>query len=58
MLGIALGGNLRIGMEDDSVGDGSGSWSNEKAVELAVSIASLAGRPLATVEEARQRLLG
>lgn len=57
MMGIALGGNIRIGMEDDPVGDGSGTWSNEKAVQLAASMAELAGRPLATVEEARQRLL-
>ena len=57
MLGIALGGNIRIGMEDDPAGDGSGSWSNEKAVELAVSMAGLAGRSLATIDEARRRLL-
>ena len=57
MLGIALGGNIRIGMEDDPVGDASGSWSNEKAAELAVSMAALAGRHLATVEDTRKRLL-
>ena len=58
MLGIALGGNIRVCMEDDPVGDGSERWSNEKAVELAVSMAALAGRPLASTEEARTRLLG
>jgi 3-keto-5-aminohexanoate cleavage enzyme len=57
MLGVALGGNVRIGMEDDPVGDGSGAWSNVKAVELAVSMAKLAGRPLASLEETRSRLL-
>lgn len=57
MLGIALGGNIRIGMEDDPVGDGSGSWSNVKAVELALEMAALASRPIASVQEARQRLL-
>ncbi len=57
MMGIALGGNIRIGMEDDPVGDGSADWSNERSVELAVSMAALAGRPVATIDEARRRLL-
>jgi 3-keto-5-aminohexanoate cleavage enzyme len=57
MLGVALGGNVRIGMEDDPVGDESGNWSNVKAVELAVAMAELAGRPLASLEETRARLL-
>jgi 3-keto-5-aminohexanoate cleavage enzyme len=58
MLGVALGGNIRIGMEDDPSGDGSGKWSNKKAVELAIQIADLAGRRVATIDEARERLLG
>ena len=55
-LGVALGGNIRIGMEDDPVGDGSGQWSNLSAVRKAKAIAELAGRPLASFAETRARL--
>ena len=54
-LGVALGGNIRIGMEDDPVGDGSGQWSNLSAVRKAKAIAELAGRPLASIAETRTR---
>jgi len=55
LMGVALGGNVRVGMEDDPVGDGGGSWSNSKAVSLAIESARLAGRGLASCESVRQR---
>lgn len=56
LLGVALGGNIRIGMEDDPRGDGSGRWSNVLAVKNARAIADLAERPLATITETRARI--
>lgn len=56
MLGISLGGNVRVGMEDDPVGDGSQSWSNVKSVELAIRVCEIAQRELATHLEARTRM--
>ncbi len=50
-----MDGNVRVGMEDDPVGDGSGTWSNVDAVRLAVQAAELAGRAVATPTEARER---
>jgi uncharacterized protein (DUF849 family) len=55
MIGVALGGNVRVGMEDDPVGDGSGNWTNAKAVKLAKEAAKFCGRPLASFEEVRTR---
>lgn len=55
MIAIALGGNVRVGMEDDPVGDGSGEWSNQRAVIFAAEAAKLAGRRLASCSEARIR---
>jgi len=55
MLGVALGGNVRVGLEDDPVGDGSGLWSNSKAVSLAIEAAKLANRSLASCHEVRER---
>jgi uncharacterized protein (DUF849 family) len=55
MIAVALGGNVRVGMEDDPVGDCSGAWSNQKAVMLAAEAAKLAGRRLASCSEARIR---
>lgn len=57
MLGISLGGNVRIGMEDDPAGDGSESWSNTKATELAIQVCEVAMREIATPAEARLRML-
>jgi uncharacterized protein (DUF849 family) len=51
-----MDGNVRTGLEDNPRGDGSESWSNVRAVELAVDAARLAGRPVATATEARMRL--
>jgi len=50
-----MDGNVRVGMEDDPRGDGSGTWSNVDAVKLAVQAAELAGRQIATPTEARTR---
>lgn len=57
MLGISLGANVRVGMEDDPAGDGSLSWSNLKAVELAIQACEDAKREIATPMEARHRML-
>jgi uncharacterized protein (DUF849 family) len=50
-----MDGNVRVGMEDDPVGDGSGDWSNVDAVRMAVAAADLAGRTIASPAEARAR---
>jgi uncharacterized protein (DUF849 family) len=50
-----MDGNVRTGLEDDPRGDGSPTWSNVHAVRLAVEAAKLAGRPIATAAEARER---
>lgn len=56
MLGISLGGNVRVGMEDDPLGDSSQSWSNVKSVELAIRVCEIAQREFATHLEARTRM--
>ena len=56
MLGISLGGNVRVGMEDDPVGDGTDSWSNASAVELAIRVCDVAERNLASFAEVRSRM--
>jgi len=53
LLAAALGGNVRVGLEDDPLGDGSGAWSNADAVQLAVDAAGIAGRTVAGFDEAR-----
>lgn len=55
MLGVALGGNVRVGMEDDPVGNEYGEWSNTRAVQVALDAAKVAGRKLASIEETRIR---
>ena len=50
-----MDGNVRTGLEDDPRGDGRKDWSNVHAVRLAVEAARLAGRPIATPREARER---
>jgi 3-keto-5-aminohexanoate cleavage enzyme len=56
VLAAALGGNVRVGLEDDPIGNGSGTWSNMDAVRLAVDAARLAGRRVASFAEARMLL--
>ncbi len=51
-----MGGNVRTGLEDNPRGDGGQSWSNRDAVNLAVAAAELAGRPVATSAQTRERL--
>ena len=50
-----MDGNVRTGLEDNPRGDGSATWSNVSAVQLAVEAATLAGRTIATAAEARSR---
>jgi len=54
-LGISLGGNVRVGMEDDPAGSEGKSWSNLKAVKFAVNLATLVGRTLETPDLVRER---
>lgn len=55
LMAIAMGGNVRVGMEDDPRGARK-NWSNEDAVQRAVEFARLSGRRLATSDEVRTRL--
>jgi uncharacterized protein (DUF849 family) len=55
ILGTVLGGNVRVGMEDDPRGERTG-WSNLDAVKRAVSVAEFVGRDIAAPLEARKRL--
>jgi uncharacterized protein (DUF849 family) len=50
-----MDGNVRTGLEDNPRGDGGSAWSNVNAVQLAVEAATLAGRTIATAQEARAR---
>ena len=50
-----MNGNVRTGLEDNPRGDGNAQWSNVHAVRLAVEAARLAGRSIATPDEARAR---
>ena len=50
-----MDGNVRTGLEDNPLGDGTGDWSNRRAVESAVEAARVAGRAIATPAEARTR---
>ena len=54
-LGVAMGGHVRVGMEDDPRGEQDG-WTNMDAVRRAVVIADAIGRPVATALEARKAL--
>jgi 3-keto-5-aminohexanoate cleavage enzyme len=54
-LGAVLGGNVRVGMEDDPRGEFDG-WTNENAVQRAVSAAGAVGRAVASPMEARFRM--
>lgn len=53
-LGIAMGGNVRVGMEDNPRGYKE-NWTNVDAVTMAVGIATEHGRSVATAAEARIR---
>jgi 3-keto-5-aminohexanoate cleavage enzyme len=50
-----MDGNIRTGLEDNPLGDGSDGWSNASAVRAAVAAAELAGRTVATPAQARVR---
>ena len=54
-LGAVLGGNVRVGMEDDPRGESDG-WTNEDSVKRAVSAANAVERQIASPEETRIRL--
>lgn len=54
-LGAVLGGNVRVGMEDDPRGESEG-WTNEDSVKRAVFAAHSLDRSIATPAEARVRL--
>lgn len=54
-LGALMGGNVRVGMEDDPRGEWEG-WTNVDAVRRAVRAAEEFGRTVATPEETRKRL--
>jgi len=52
---IALGGHVRVGWEDNPyMPDGSLSKTNAEQVEVAVQMAKVAGREVATAAEARE----
>ena len=56
-LGMLLGGNVRVGMEDNVyLRKGVLAESNAQMVELAVNLASLLQREIATPDEARKML--
>lgn len=56
-LGIQLGGNIRVGFEDNLyLGEGVLASSNAELVEMAVNLAHKHGREAATPEEARGML--
>ena len=54
-LGVAMGGNVRVGMEDNPRGNHE-DWTNVDSVKMAVEIAEKSGRNIASAKEARQRL--
>lgn len=54
-LGAVLGGNVRVGMEDDPRGESIG-WTNEQSVERAAFAANALGRHIASPAETRSRL--
>lgn len=55
--GLALGGNVRVGLEDNFyLEEGRMAKSNAELVEKAVRMARDTGRPVATISEARELL--
>lgn len=54
VLGAVMGGNVRVGMEDDPRGDFEG-WSNVDAVLRAVEAAKSVGREVASISDTRIR---
>lgn len=54
-LGVAMGGHVRVGMEDDPRGEHEG-WTNMDSVRRAVVIADAVGRPVASPSQAREFL--
>lgn len=54
-LGAAMGGHVRVGMEDDPRGDHE-NWTNMDSVKRAVGFADALGRGVATPEQARDLL--
>jgi 3-keto-5-aminohexanoate cleavage enzyme len=56
-MGLLFGGNVRVGLEDNLYfRRGQPAESNAQLVERVVGIAESVGRPVATVEEAREQL--
>tara|TARA_B100000029_G_scaffold304581_1_gene297468 strand:+ start:278 stop:562 length:285 start_codon:yes stop_codon:yes gene_type:complete len=56
-MAVAMGGNIRVGMEDNVYyGHGELAESNAQLVERAVRICHELGREVATPEEAREML--
>ena len=53
---IAMGTNIRLGMEDAPNVSKDGQWSNRKAVEFAIFMAEALGRGIETPEAARKKL--
>jgi uncharacterized protein (DUF849 family) len=53
-LAVAIGANVRVGMEDDPRGEFPG-WRNVDSVKRATRAAELVGRAIETPENARQR---
>jgi uncharacterized protein (DUF849 family) len=58
MLGIASGGNVRVGLEDNIWWDAGRTElaTNQMLVQRVVQIAELAERPIATPRQVRERL--
>lgn len=54
-LGAAMGGHVRVGMEDDPRGERDG-WTNMDSVRRAVVIADAVGRSVASPNQARELL--
>ena len=55
--GITLGGNVRVGLEDNFyLEEGRMAKSNGELVEKAVSLCQAVGRPVATIVQAREQL--
>jgi uncharacterized protein (DUF849 family) len=54
-LGAAMGGHVRVGMEDDPRGDHE-NWSNMDSVRRATRFAEVLGRPVAHPKQARAML--
>jgi 3-keto-5-aminohexanoate cleavage enzyme len=54
-LAIAMGGGVRVGMEDDPRGAGD-DWSNLDAVRRAINLAASLGRVVSTPSETRKML--